>query len=489
MNTGDPQYWSAEYPFVDLVKSNGTIRAIGPDGGWADPEGLIQLDRNGFPVDVPHGITVVILLGAGGMPHFPAGPLACAVSPGWDVRLIGDAHLSHQSGDRFQIDFDGPPKNNLAILLSPKKDHASLTLASCLMPGGTAAEGPFNPAFLADMKAFRVLRFMDWMKTNNASKRLWAERTTPASLSQAGDRGVALEYMVDLANQLGSDPWFTLPLDADDDYYRDFATYVRDHLKPGLKAYVELSNEVWNAGFQQGRDAHARGMAAGYSTYDNLAYAQYYGRRVKALMQTWTDVFGGSSRLVRVVSSQAVNPGLSDAILAVDGLDKVTDALAIAPYFGVHDVGPLAPGESVAEKAIEQSHAVIDQDIKWALEHKAIAAKHRLRLITYEGGADYSAFTEPLRSEFVKLNSDPRIGALYHEYLDRWRREVGDTIMLFDGISTPGNGGTFGHKTYAGQPLSEAPKMAAVVAEIGRLGHAVRDPSRRRSGFSGPSTK
>jgi hypothetical protein len=40
-----------------------------------------------------------------------------------------------------------------------------------------------------------------------------------------------------------------MPHLADDDYHRQFASYVRDSLRPDVKVYVEWSNEVWHTGF------------------------------------------------------------------------------------------------------------------------------------------------------------------------------------------------------------------------------------------------
>ena len=48
---------------------------------------------------------------------------------------------------------------------------------------------------------------------------------------------------------------------------------------------------------------------------------------------------------------------------------------------------------------------------------------------------------------------------LYTSYLDRWRREVGGPLVLYQ---STGNG-AWGHKDYTGQPLSETPKMRAII--------------------------
>lgn len=66
--------------------------------------------------------------------------------------------------------------------------------------------------------------------------------------------------MAALANALHADAWFTMPHLADDDYVRNFAQTAPRLLDPGLKAYVEYSNEVWNRGFAQAHYAQQRGL-------------------------------------------------------------------------------------------------------------------------------------------------------------------------------------------------------------------------------------
>lgn len=81
----------------------------------------------------------------------------------------------------------------------------------------------------------------------------WAQRPTRRDRSYASSRGgVPVEDMVLLANLVGAAPWFTMPHTASDDYVRQFATHVRDALRPDVDVYVELSNEVWGTGHDAG---------------------------------------------------------------------------------------------------------------------------------------------------------------------------------------------------------------------------------------------
>ncbi len=88
----------------------------------------------------------------------------------------------------------------------------------------------FNPVFLARMRGVAGLRFMDWMATNASPIEHWEERAPKPGDVTYARVGVPAEVMVDLANALDADPWFTMPHKADDGYFRAFAETLRDGL-------------------------------------------------------------------------------------------------------------------------------------------------------------------------------------------------------------------------------------------------------------------
>src|SRR5207253_8214123 len=106
--------------------------------------------------------------------------------------------------------------------------------------------------------------------------------------------GVPVETIVETANELGLDPWVTVPWNADDDYITRFATYIRDNSTPGHKVYVEVSNEVWNGGYpvatQATNEAKAEGLpsADGTGSGGNL---ERYAEKTKQVMTIWSSVF------------------------------------------------------------------------------------------------------------------------------------------------------------------------------------------------------
>ena len=162
-----------------------------------------------------------------------------------------------------------------------------------LQPGYSLASYPtFTNEYLGLLRNLRpnVIRFMDWTHTNSNTTANWADRpkTTDATIAKvpvAGDlhpaKGIAWEYVVQLANALHTNVWVNVPAHATDDYVRQLATLLKSRLASDLTVYLEYSNEVWNSGFEQaGYNRNAAGAEvvaakkAGKPSnlnYDNLA--------------------------------------------------------------------------------------------------------------------------------------------------------------------------------------------------------------------------
>ena len=74
---------------------------------------------------------------------------------------------------------------------------------------------------------------MDWMGTNDSPVKQWSQRTLPPMQTQGSKNGVALEYMMALANTLHADPWFCMPHMTDDIYIEKFAEMVKENPESG----------------------------------------------------------------------------------------------------------------------------------------------------------------------------------------------------------------------------------------------------------------
>ena len=455
-------YYSSDDPFVDVVKTRG--RLVLPDPWREKPAAL--LDRTGHPVHVPRGTDIGVVLRWDA--RSTIGAVDCLISRGWARRIVGNGQITG-SDRNFRVTFarGAGQQGESRLVLRATAAFSDMTTLVCRAAGAPPG-ATFTPVFLADLRPFRVLRFMDWMGTNNAPPRDWAARRTPAHLNQIGE--VALEHMVDLANTAHADPWFNLPLDASPDYYRRFALYVRDHLAPDRKVYVELSNEVWNIGFKQGQDA----TASGKRSYPGIPEAQaadfYYADRLKAAMAIWSAAFAGrADRLVRVGASQSAWSERAENILSHDEAWRSIDLFATAPYFGTDGLEAATADSKARIDALFATGAkAVDDQIKAALAVKAIAARYGLRYGTYEGGPGYYNSDPQIQAQLNDMARDPRMADLYTLFLERWRSEVGGLFLAYNSIGVFAQYGAWGHKEYAGQPLGDAPKMRALVNFIDR---------------------
>lgn len=291
-----------------------------------------------------------------------------------------------------------------------------------------ASVSPFHPLYRERLQDFGILRFMQTQETNTSDIQTWADRREPSDARQAsGQRGpmangMSVEYMVQLANELNADPWFNMPHMADDSFVRGFATYVRDHLEPGLTAYVEWSNEIWNS-------------APGYEPYfwiasqlqlpenAGLTHWQFAGREAARDMNIWTDVFAGQSqRIVRAVGGQAVNPWIAERIL--ENMGGSFDAIAIAPYFGP---GPTQRASYSATTTVDQVLADMRANIvtgaQMTVGHQRLAddfstrVGRDIKLLAYEGGPHLNGRGESYQNVLFQATKDPRMADIFRDYL------------------------------------------------------------------------
>lgn len=158
-------------------------------------------------------------------------------------------------------------------------------------------------------------------------------------------RGMSVETLVQIANELNIHPWFSIPILANSTYITNFVTYVRDHLNSNLIAYFEPSNEIWNTsvGFHQSSYATSWAYKLFPSiTGDEQARAEYTGYFAYVVHSIVTSVYAGQMNRVQRVqatwASQYNNDGyhawqLEAPHTTVAGLPKtVTDYYAYAPY-------------------------------------------------------------------------------------------------------------------------------------------------------------
>jgi hypothetical protein len=307
---------------------------------------------------------------------------------------------------------------------------------------------------------------MDWQHTNGSPLVSWADRPKPTDARYSTKKGVPVEIMVELANTQQVDPWFCMPHQADDDFVRQFARLVRETLDPRRTVYVEYSNEVWNWQFAQTRHAKEQGDAL---KLGNPSHNRYYSQRSVEIFRIWEQEFG-RDRLVRVLASQAAVPWISEQIVTWKEAFNHADALAIAPYFG-HSFGSPKNVDATLAMSPEQLLDALEKEVngpnaEMIRKQAAIAKKHRLRLLAYEGGQHLvgtggAENNQALTNLFIEANRHPRMYDLYRNHFRHWTEAGGGLFMIFSNVAAPSKWGSWGMLEYQNQPAADAPKYRA----------------------------
>lgn len=375
-----------------------------------------------------------------------------------------------------------------------------------------APNRPWHPYFVSDLKGFRTLRFVDWGQTTHTTLANWDDRPRRRDAFWTGPSGVPIEAMLGLANTVGSDPWITLSSYVTDDFVKNFGRRAKETLDAGRTLILEYGNEPWNWGFpaslwmrDQGVAKWPNAIAKGESPYI-LAYNWYAYRSAQVCQIVKTQFGADANRVKCMMNGQAGNSGVSEQMLACPyaaaelgkPCSQAVDALAIAPYFGLY-IGDMAHRATVATwfnepdggvnklfqeilaedangnkvtpplyNVTKQSNigGAVEASKSWITTNKAVAAKHNLPLVAYEGGqhlvmgvGDTDARWRDL---FIAGNRDPRMGKAYTRMIENWKAAGGQTFTMFNSVSQPSMWGAWGLKEV--QFTTESAKWQAVMS-------------------------
>lgn len=495
--------YSTELPFVDIFQSS---RVWFPQSKtkWDTGEAL-NLDSSGWVRSLPQNDVVSTLMMRDMPKIYRTGRYvvsydgAGTIEYGFDAKKVD----SQSSPRRDVIQVDQATSNGIHLkLTATDPNHTGDYIRNIhvyheddlpLVELGVQ----FNPEFTQKIKDFSTLRFMDWMKTNGSSQKDWTDRATLKD-STWSSKGAPVEAMVALANETGTAPWFNIPHQATDQYIASFAAYVRDHLDPKLKAYVEYSNEVWNWQFPQSTYAVDQAKKKwGDNPVGGAGWMQWYGMRSAQTADIWKSTFGAQKdRVISVISTQTAWKGLENPILdtpawVAEGhapASKSMDAYAVSGYFGGNLGTPgnsaivkswLANADGGFSKAVQQLNVggllsgtnqySVDDTIRSFQYHAKIAQQHGLKMVAYEGGQHLVGIggveNDPKVANFlVELNRRPEMQTLYTKLLNGWKQSGGTLFNHFVDAGTPSKWGSWGSLESITQPTS--PKYAALTSFI-----------------------
>ncbi len=537
-NLSVPAEWSAEYIFTnpmfqssDWLTQNWSI--------WNTKEHhLVDFDENGWPRSLPTGngvemswIATTLFQQIG--EYYPAGEYVVTyegegtVEYGYDARK--DEARSANGRDVVNVT---PGETPLGFLLKitqtdPNGTGDYIRNIRVEMPNVDVSQ-QFHPHFLQNIRKYKTIRMMDWQRTNwNAEGPVrgaegvqiepidvlndatenpyynarptenargdvqlleWSERPLPTDVRYTSEKGMPVEVMIDLVNELNADVWFNMPHHASDDYMAKFAELTEARLNAGQRVYIEYSNEVWNDGFYQSEWVKARGEEmwpeSNESGFKKLL--SYYGVRSAEMCNIWKAAFSTNpERVICVIATQSANPWVGEQMLDCPLWDNApchayVDAVAVAPYFGQHIGHPanyavvrewlneadggltklfeeLEHGTVLQNSSIEQK--TLPLTITRMSDYRDVADSRDLSLVAYEGGQHLVGVGSPqwddaLATLFAEANRDPRMAALYTTYFAAWHNTDGEMFVNFNSVSRYSRWGNWGAQEHNLQEIA-----------------------------------
>jgi hypothetical protein len=558
INLQAPRYWQSDFPFLNEFKRAGGWFTACNDwspqcrdfkGGASSQntreQAKLDLDANGWVRSLPAADDPTVKFRSVGALLFQ-GDEGAHLSGRYVVLYEGQGTIEYAGlgkkiaaesrPGRDVVDVSNGRNAGWVIRITKITEGNHIRNIRIVPPGGVCADAPsayvvderkcgpganfrsmeqllatqvFHPAFLADMRGFRVIRFVHWASANESDVVGWDERAKPQDALWSSRKGVPLEVMLGLTTAVDADPWINVPSYVDDDYIRQMARLLKQSVKAPRTIYLEYGNEPWNSAYPyvvagKWYEKNARAKWPEAKVNDLQLRVNWYALRSIQVCRLVKAEFGEQAERVHCIANgMAANAVVSDWTLACDlakseighACGREFDALAIAPYFG-HYLGhpnhaellqrwtqesdggldqlfrelngrdtqgrSLAPplfastGKGPATGAIEQAR-------EWIAANKNLAEKYKLPLIAYEGGqhlmTDKGGKVDAL---FRAANRDRRMGVALTRNLQDWKASGGELFVMFTYTVKSGRFGYFGLKE--DQFDDDSPKWQAVKA-------------------------
>jgi hypothetical protein len=257
----------------------------------------------------------------------------------------GGAQSIFSARARGTFRFGKNPGNTWAsfTITDPNDPPRNIRIYQSSYDANVKAGETFNPDWLAQIRNFGVLRFMDWMATNNseiaefsqiADERYFSWGQSLTRLSSHGPKGgMPLSIICKLANLTQCNVHFCIPHLATDACVEAIATYFRDNLEPAIVVTFEYSNECWNYIFRQTRYCRDQGQAI----WPGGGATRWYGYRSAQCMKIIRDVFNSRTRWRGCLATQTVNVDVTRSILS--GIDFfITNGPSSTNTFAISDL-------------------------------------------------------------------------------------------------------------------------------------------------------
>jgi len=229
---------------------------------------------------------------------------------------------------------------------------------------------------------------MDWSQANVCASGKWSDRPTFSTRVYTGEGGVPLELLILLSNLVGSTPYFNLPVRANDDYVRKYATMVLSDLRKDVDIIVELANENWHTGFDGGEYAQEQADMLSSEAYAGSRFC-WTSLRTRNISFIFHDVFPKEehNRLKFVLSSQFSNTDATSQLLACpDTLAKDENGLNFIHGVAVTAYFDPTVTTGTAGAVLRSMWSALDGVIDQLIAHKSLVRANNMSFLIYEAG-------------------------------------------------------------------------------------------------------
>jgi len=514
-NLGALHYDTPSWPLIDEMKRSSDWIPNCDECDWDTGErDLLDLDERGWVQSLPSAkdrtvryryVSTVMYTGGGG--HDASGQYIVLYKGEGTLAYDGDAvkseSLSRPGRDILEVT---PSDQGIRLHImetDPKNTGNYIRDIRVIWPGGMCNGDPFtyheseitcqkesdkyisfeklyktqyfHPQYLKELQKYRVLRFTHFLKIlDNLDPVTWENRPQLTDVRWTGKRGAPLELVLHLASLVKADVWFNIPLQATNQFVRNFALLALRQIPRGQKVYIEYHHEVWRTTkpYEEGGawvEKQGKTLWPLNDASDYIKRLNWYGKRSAEVCNIWKNAWEDADERVQCVMGGTPNVKYSEitltcplwfqennGILCVDRMD----VLAFAPYFGHYltqsqfdstlqqwlqepdgglrllfeelNQGGLLYDPNHSEEIRAPEKGALREILPWIENNYALAQQFQLQLVGSEGGQDLyhqSANPNPAIAQlFVLANRDARMGTLYTDYFNLWK-EAGGTFL------------------------------------------------------------
>ncbi|AHG22766.1 hypothetical protein Z042_12240 [Chania multitudinisentens RB-25] len=483
INLGNVDDWSSEHFFNDAMKQARPFAAV--SAAWEGLNTPIATDANGWPLGDAGVLPMAVNADHLQVKPHPSGSYKLSFKGQGTAQMVVKA-----GGKLLTVTYDALTQTYYADVNYDNKSNLYFTFEGIV--GGVKdvrllrpqhyASDTFNAVFLQRLKAednkiFGIIRFMETTGTNGSKIAEWSERTAKSYATQQRQfkgrpAGMSWEYVIELSNMTGKDPWINVPHLASDDYIRNLALLFKNNLNSERKLYIEFSNEVWNelekpyfaqrkevgkaacdkvliSGDPDNYYSGLSGNKANCLTYKTeMEYAflgRHYAWKVKHISDIFREVFGDAAMMTRVRPMLA----WENWSLRSTKAGKLPDQLQYlnqmygSPHNYIYGISTSAYIEMISKAGDTPSNLMlsVDEILERMNEYvqtvsvdrfhamRDLADQYNLKMFAYEGGP--SLLDKVNFDNKLAANSDPRMKEIIKTLLQNWQDAGGDTFIYY----------------------------------------------------------